>query len=345
MDLQRRRRRDLEGFRCPPPLTTTTTSSSSVALRVTVVAAVGQIGAGRVGVTDKGKEGWVQNLKLNPARLPSPKGGIRIGVGRKEQLSQSSDDSSSSGEDIGRGVISRGYGETSFYNGPSGPKVGANSAADLEIEEGDSSSSAELSEKEEGNKVNLGARVLNAQEREFAKGIKLCIDLRDQKSGSSSQFSGGCVSPSEMGDSQDTVVGETILEDSRGKWLPGDSRESGKGTEGHVRSNPKKNRCSIPKPSAENKKVKWHIGNEIARVIEKRVARGLERKARRQRILEGIEEGEIAEISTPSWVMDEEVAKIMETGVALGFDFNGSEMEVSQVLRTMENEDEARIKQ
>ncbi|KAK1583655.1 hypothetical protein Q3G72_025894 [Acer saccharum] len=344
---------------------------------------VGQTGAGRVGALDKGKEGWVQNLKSNPARRPSHKGGIRIGVGREDILSQSSDDSSSSGEDIGRGVFKRGCGETSFYIGPSGPKagglnkeghvrkdpisfnpldkegllspmgirvesssqLGANCAAELEIEEGASSSSADLSEKEEGSKVNLGARVLNAQERELAKGIKLCIDLREQKSGSSSQLSGGCASPSVMGDSQDTVVGETLMEDSRGKWLPGDSTESGKGTEGCVRSNPKKSRSSIPKPSAGNKKVKWHIGNEIARVIEKGVARGLARKARRQRILEGIEEGEIAEISTPSWVVDEEVAKIMETGVALGFDFNGNETEVSQVLRTMEKEDEARIKQ
>ncbi|KAK1584150.1 hypothetical protein Q3G72_030263 [Acer saccharum] len=232
---------------------------------------VGQKGAGIVGVAEKGKERWVRNLKLKPARFPSLKGGIRIGVGRKEQLSQSIEESSSSGKDIGRGVIKRGCGETSLFNGLLSPKEGGlikegflkkefksirplyneglrspmgiraygpsqvrvKSSVNIEIEEGDLSSSAEVSEPEEGKKESQRVRVMNSQEREIMKGINLCIDLRDQISSSSSQFTGGSVSPIDMGGSQDTVVGETIMEESGGKRLTGHTKDGGKGSESY----------------------------------------------------------------------------------------------------------------
>ncbi|KAI9197737.1 hypothetical protein LWI28_003456 [Acer negundo] len=70
-----------------------------------------------------------------------------------------------------------------------------------------------------------------------------------------------------------------------------------------------------------HKKVKWNLENEIARVIEKGVAHGIELKVRKQRIANG-REGDV----------DEEVTKIVETWVTLGFDFNGRENEISQGL-------------
>ena len=43
-------------------------------------------------------------------------------------------------------------------------------------------------------------------------------------------------------------------------------------------------------------------------------------------------------------VAEEEITKVLETGAALGFDFNGREEEISQVISIMEREDEERVK-
>ena len=44
------------------------------------------------------------------------------------------------------------------------------------------------------------------------------------------------------------------------------------------------------------------------------------------------------------WNLVDEVAKVIETGKALGFDFNGREEEISVIVAIREEEDEERIK-
>ena len=41
--------------------------------------------------------------------------------------------------------------------------------------------------------------------------------------------------------------------------------------------------------------------------------------------------------------MEEEITKVVETGAAWGFDFNGNEEEIYKVVSAREREDEARL--
>jgi hypothetical protein len=62
--------------------------------RVPFPKTVGQTVGQKLGAMEKGKERWIRKLKSKPARFPSPKGGISIGVGRFDRFSQSIEDSS-----------------------------------------------------------------------------------------------------------------------------------------------------------------------------------------------------------------------------------------------------------
>ena len=48
---------------------------------------------------------------------------------------------------------------------------------------------------------------------------------------------------------------------------------------------------------------------------------------------------------TVNWKLSEEVAKVIEVGVALGFDFQGREDSISEEIRRRETEDETRFLQ
>ncbi|KAK0597862.1 hypothetical protein LWI29_029289 [Acer saccharum] len=74
---------------------------------------------------EKGKEKWIQKLKLKPTLIPTSKGGISIGaVGSDQYFPSSSEDTSSSrDEPARRGVFRKGVGECSKVNGPPSPKV------------------------------------------------------------------------------------------------------------------------------------------------------------------------------------------------------------------------------
>ncbi|KAK0594098.1 hypothetical protein LWI29_005582 [Acer saccharum] len=154
------------------------------------------------GVTEKGKERWVQKLNLKPARLLNPKGGIIIGVERMDQFSQNSDDNSSSGEDlVKRGVFRKGFGESSYFNGPgpttegvnkkellrkdynlSGPliKVGCQSPSDVVVKEtqmvdaGGSRIGGSRNGREKGSKANSRTQLLKTRRTKlkFSAGVK-----------------------------------------------------------------------------------------------------------------------------------------------------------------------------
>ena len=112
------------------------------------------------------------------------------------------------------------------------------------------------------------------------------------------------------------------------------------------------------------KRCYWNLEEEMAKLIEKRVALGHDFKARHKapdleaktkRIgnqedinSSGIEGGIHGGIhggssSQSGWSLEMEVAKILEVGAALGFDFNGNEGEIGEILSRREKEDEDRL--
>ena len=44
------------------------------------------------------------------------------------------------------------------------------------------------------------------------------------------------------------------------------------------------------------------------------------------------------------WNLEEEIAKVIETGVALGFDFGGKEKTIKEELSRREKEDDDRVR-
>ncbi|KAK4857737.1 hypothetical protein QYF36_005550 [Acer negundo] len=82
---------------------------------------------------------------------------------------------------------------------------------------------------------------------------------------------------------------ETQLEESDSHRIVGSKKPEGRGSKLLTRTHHMSTRRSI------HKKVKWNLENEIARVIEKGVAHGIELKVRKQRIANGREGGEEAD--------------------------------------------------
>ncbi|KAI9161381.1 hypothetical protein LWI28_016829 [Acer negundo] len=95
--------------------------------------------------------------------------------------------------------------------------------------------------------------------------------------------------------------------------------------------------------------VDWNLEEEIAKVIEKGVALGLDLKSRGSIIRKTNQQQKGPAVSNTSqannviWDLEEEIAKLMETRVALGFDFNGNENEIIEVVSSREKEDEERM--
>jgi hypothetical protein len=199
--------------------------------------------------------------------------------------------------------------------------------------------STDSNEQDLCNMLEKMKEINTEQGKEALQGIDLCIDLRELVSKNSSHTSGGSVSPSCESGSIETVVAETQVTERGGEITAGKKRGGG-----ITRTHPMKTRRFSLKPNSAIKKVKWNIENEIAKVIEEGVARRIEHISRRQKFLNEDCRTDTEDNSSLSWKVDEEVTKVIETGVKLGFDFNGNELEISQVLATMEMEDEARFK-
>ncbi|KAK2642950.1 hypothetical protein Ddye_024713 [Dipteronia dyeriana] len=71
---------------------------------------------------------------------------------------------------------------------------------------------------------------------------------------------------------------------------------------------------------SRTKRVTWKLVEELAKVVEK----GVEANNR----------------GDSEWDLDEEVTRVLETGAALGLDFNGNEVEISRIVNSMKREDE-----
>ncbi|KAK1586456.1 hypothetical protein Q3G72_002762 [Acer saccharum] len=84
--------------------------------------------------------------------------------------------------------------------------------------------------------------------------------------------------------------------------------------------------------------VRWNLGDEMAKVIEKRVALGINFNAEK----DSDEQGEDSINPREQWNLEEKVTRIIETGKALGFDFNSNEDEITVVIAKRELEDENR---
>ena len=107
---------------------------------------------------------------------------------------------------------------------------------------------------------------------------------------------------------------------------------------------------TIVKSRQQSNKSYWNLEEEIAKVIEKGVSLGYVFKAKekdmgKEHIV--MQEDHFnarsnqGESQENSWNLDNEVAKVIEVGVALGFDFNGNEVEIGEKIATREKEDEA----
>ncbi|KAK3224067.1 hypothetical protein Dsin_011092 [Dipteronia sinensis] len=82
---------------------------------------------------------------------------------------------------------------------------------------------------------------------------------------------------------------------------------------------------------------KWNLEGEITKVIEKRVALGVDMNQRNEESTDDVE-GQNG--FKKQWNLDVEVTKIIESGVALGVDFNGKEEEMTKVLTTRDMEED-----
>ena len=90
------------------------------------------------------------------------------------------------------------------------------------------------------------------------------------------------------------------------------------------------------------RKVLWNLEEEIVKVVEKGVAKRLDKKVKlrkkaadtsRWRMDGGVDD------ESNSWNTVEEVSKVLEMGAALGFDYNGQEDEVAEYVTLREQED------
>ncbi|KAK0596423.1 hypothetical protein LWI29_015550 [Acer saccharum] len=151
------------------------------------------------------------------------------------------------------------------------------------------------------------------------QGIDLFIDLRSHDSGNNNNSTGGSISPTKEAQSHDTVVAETQLQ----KECQGQNQI--------LKVKKAKGRGLKPKPGI--RKIKWNLENEIAKAIERGVARGIDFKKRKPRSLSGSDNAEVGGKQNPEREFEEEVTKILETGAALGFDFIGKEVKISQILK------------
>ncbi|KAK1577181.1 hypothetical protein Q3G72_019617 [Acer saccharum] len=79
-------------------------------------------------------------------------------------------------------------------------------------------------------------------------------------------------------------------------------------------------------------KVSWNLDNEMARIVEESVARGINLNNR-----------DSSRDKEP-WFVEEEVTKVIEVGAALGVDFNGKEQEMIDILLSREREDEDKLR-
>ncbi|KAI9165428.1 hypothetical protein LWI28_014008 [Acer negundo] len=104
---------------------------------------------------------------------------------------------------------------------------------------------------------------------------------------------------------------------------------------------------------SKTRRVTWNLEEEITKVIEKRTAIGLYSddvvlysddvvpKAVNGGLLESKMGKEIT-VGGNSWNTEEEVAKVVQTGAALGLDYNGLENEIVEYLSLKETEEEGR---
>ncbi|KAK1584286.1 hypothetical protein Q3G72_031564 [Acer saccharum] len=205
------------------------------------------VGSGMNRVAEKGKARWIRKPKSKTIRFPFCKKGIRIGGDKSVRASSSrSVESSSSDEETeGRCLMRSGVGECSkakinepCYDkviGPSEDGPGGLGKQQVMIQQSGNSSSpvkdcsgalADLGERgsspiahitpgliEEGfvspNTDCFEGNLMLATERCKGQGIDLCIDLRDQDSGSSDDIAHS----REQSFSQDTVVDETQFDE------------------------------------------------------------------------------------------------------------------------------------
>ncbi|KAK2651968.1 hypothetical protein Ddye_011824 [Dipteronia dyeriana] len=108
------------------------------------------------------------------------------------------------------------------------------------------------------------------------------------------------------------------------------------------------------------KNVYWNLKDEIAKVVEKGVALGYVFKYKETRVNNGgscdnhgiISEGNSVGVETGGqtgndedtmWSLEDEIGKVLEVMVTLGFDFNSKEVEISGVITQREKEDEERL--
>ncbi|KAK1583238.1 hypothetical protein Q3G72_022055 [Acer saccharum] len=332
-------------------------------------------------VLEKGKGQWCQNVRA-AKRQQGGRGDVKIGTQMKQDYRGSSEDtdSSSSGFDSEDGLLRNGLlcrGECSKV-GPLGRNVSHGPSQDLRII-GSPVSNIEASSKKgriwaykeaagaKGDKGESGPSVLNrdgskdkglsdgenqssAESRDSSsiqevpetqmvieQGIEIVVDLREQEREAVFQKSGAEDMSADV-----SVDHGPQAEDNRGGLAKLGSEESnpksvkkkrGKGQFSSIKTHPMKTRGlkSSTECGAKQRKVIWNFKEEIAKVIERGVARRLERETRDKEVS-----------SRTSWSTEEEVANILETGAALGFDFKGQEEEIVEYLSVREREEENR---
>ena len=101
---------------------------------------------------------------------------------------------------------------------------------------------------------------------------------------------------------------------------------------------------------SSTKRVVWNLEEEIAKVIDKGVALGVNFKKNKEKEnlkpfdFEDGKEGE-KDATDTTWNLEEEVTKVIQMGVALGIDFNGIENEMIKIIDSREEEDDARMEE
>ncbi|KAK1583380.1 hypothetical protein Q3G72_023248 [Acer saccharum] len=111
--------------------------------------------------------------------------------------------------------------------------------------------------------------------------------------------------------------------------------------------------CDSGRKDSNSTTFYWNLEEEIAKVIEKGVALGLVVNSKDKSLGNGngthptegrhLEEDHPAEATDQDWNLEEEVTKVIEVGVSLGFDFNGKEVEIGGKIADREKEDAERM--
>ncbi|KAK2657469.1 hypothetical protein Ddye_010521 [Dipteronia dyeriana] len=147
------------------------------------------------------------------------------------------------------------------------------------------------------------------------QGLEIVVDLRDKDYGKSVVEAGEYISQLASNAAEEgnvnNVDGDEVIHDELVT---------------HKRTRGKRPDSSLKTHSMQTRRAKSCTGNNVnGNTVGKRVVADKENSKN---------------VNKKEWDLEEEVAKVLETGATLGFDFNGNEVEITEIVAAREREDE-----